>query len=452
MKRIMPMVVIIVAIAVAILLMFAIRQKPGSSASVGRIGEGRIIITSPNNDGIQKEFQRVFEKWHLAKYGEACAIEWRDHGGTNDAMRFVKSEFAQSPQGIGLDIFWGGGIEPYLQFSQMGCLERVDLPEEIMSKLPADVAGVPLYGKDHEWYGSALSGFGIIYNREQLTALKLPDPKTWADLAVPAYLGEVAAADPRSSGTAQTMVEVVLQAYGWDEGYGILARMAGNVRTFSRSAGDVPKMVSLSEAAAGLAIDFYAWTQITRDGAEKIGFLLPEGLTPITPDGIGVLKGAPNLIYAKRFIEFVMSPEAQKLWVLPVGHPEGPAEFELLRIPVLPEVYKQYADITSVKFDPSTAKSGFDYSPDKAALRRDVVKDIYGAMFIDLAPELTKAWKGVIARGMKAEEVQALSRPPISESEAMELAKSTWSDPAVKNQKLTEWTNAAAETYKRLAE
>jgi ABC-type Fe3+ transport system substrate-binding protein len=449
----MPALVIAAVILVVLLLMFVMKSKPVSDRGVTpESAVGKVIITSPNNEGIQKEFQRAFEAWHARKFGEPCVVEWRDHGGTNDAVRFVKSEFTQSPQGIGLDIFWGGGIEPYLQFAQLRLLERVDLPEETMAMLPADIGGVPLYSEARVWYGTALSSFGIIYNRAQLAALKLPEPKTWADLASPSFVGQVAAADPRSSGTAQTMVEVILQAYGWDEGYGQLTRMAGNVRTFSRSAGDVPKMVSLAEAATGLAIDFYAWTQINRDGKEKIGFVLPEGLTPITPDGIGVLKGAPNLMYAKRFIEFVMSPEAQRLWVLPMGHPGGPVEYELLRIPVLPEVYREYVDVTSVMFDPSAAKSGIDYDPEKAAARREVVKDIYGALFIDLAPELTEAWKGVISRGLKPEEVKALCRPPISEAEALELAKTEWSDPEVRNRRLTKWTNAARDTYKGLAE
>jgi ABC-type Fe3+ transport system substrate-binding protein len=451
----MPAIVVAVAMAAVLVGLFALQRRApaptdGAAGPGASSDGGRVLISSPHNEGIQIEFQRAFEAWHLRKFGEPCVVEWRDHGGTSDAVRFIKSEFTQSPQGIGLDIFWGGGIEPYIQFAEIGCLESVDLPEEIMAMLPADVGGVPLFDEAHTWYGTALSGFGILYNRRQVAALELPEPKTWADIASPAYFGQVAAADPRSSGTAQTMVEVILQAYGWEEGYGQLARIAANVRTFTRSAGDVPKMVSLGDAAAGLAIDFYAWTQIQLDGKEKIGFVLPEGLTPITPDGIGILKGAPNLVRARRFVEFVMSPEGQRLWVLPKGYPSGPVEYELLRIPVLPEVYREYADVTNVLFDPSTAKSGFDYDAEKSAARREVVKDLYGALFIDLAPELSKAWKGVIGRGLKPDEVRALCRPPISEAEAMELARTTWSDPAVRNSRLTEWTNAARQSYKKL--
>ena len=141
----------------------------------------------------------------------------------------------------------------------------------------------------------------------------------------------------------------------------------------------------MGDVAAALAIDFFAWTQIKLDGKDKIGFVLPAGLTPITPDPIAMLKGAPNPSPRDRFIEFVLSPEGQRLWVLPKGYPGGPTETELLRIPVLPEVYRKYADVTSVLFDPSTRAPGFRHDPVNAAPQRDALKDLYGAIFVDLS-------------------------------------------------------------------
>src|SRR5207245_748284 len=76
--------------------------------------ENRLIIISPHNEAIRYEFARGFEQWHRHRFGQSVTVEWRDVGGTTDALRFVQSEFAAKPDGIGIDIFFGGGSEPFL--------------------------------------------------------------------------------------------------------------------------------------------------------------------------------------------------------------------------------------------------------------------------------------------------------------------------------------------------
>lgn len=458
MRQAVPALVIAGTMVLVVAGLFLFRPTGGSGgaapAAVEQGATGRVIIISPHNEAIQQEFKAAFEAWHRRQFGAACEVLWQDHGGTSDAVRYIRDAFVGSPNGIGADIFWGGGIEPYILLAGLGDLDVIRLPEAMKAAIPARIGGVPLYDAQYRWYGTALSGFGIIYNKKRLADKHLPEPKTWVDLTRPEFVGEVGAADPRDSGTASAMVEVILQALGWEKGFEALTRIGGNVRKFSRSAGEIPKLVSLGDESAGLAIDFYAWTQIRRDGKEKIGFVLPAGLTPLTPDGIGILKGAANREAARRFVEFVLSPEGQELWVLPVRNTpqaKGPAKTELLRIPVLPDVYKMHKAVTSVLFDPSEAHIDFVYDADKAATRREALKDLYGALFIDLAPELSNAWKAVIARGLKPDEVRTLCTPPVTEQELTELSRSDWSKPNIRNKRLTEWTTQARERYQKLA-
>jgi len=451
-RKQIPVLVIAASMLITLVALFAlprISKRDNSPPATG--GANKVIIISIQNDGIQREFRRGFEAWHQAKFNAPCEVIWTDHGGTSLAVRYIKSEFAGSPGGIGADLLWGGGVEPYLQLADLGLLEPVRLPAETMAALPASIEGIPLYDPKLEWFGTALSGFGILWNRPRLAQLHLPEPKTWADLAEPGFFGEVAAADPRQSGTAQVMVEIILEAYGWDKGFEILARIAGNVKSFAHGSADIPKEVSMGNSAAALAIDFYAWMQIKLDGREKIGYVLPASLTPITPDPIGMLKGAPDAVAARRFIEYVLSPEAQKLWFLPKGYSGGPTETELLRIPMLPGLYRQYAGVTDVLFDPSSAHLGFRHDPVKAAADRDTLKDLYGAVFVDVQPELAEAWKAVIRRGLKPQEVHALCAPFVSEAELARLARTEWSDPAARNRMITEWTNQARDRYRALA-
>jgi ABC-type Fe3+ transport system substrate-binding protein len=103
--------------------------------------------------------------------------------------------------------------------------------------------------------------------------------------------------------------------------------LGANVRNFTNAASQIPKDVAIGEVAYGLAIDFYAWAQVKDAGPDKIGFVMPDNLTIITPDGIGILKGAANLAVAQAFIRFMMSEEGQKLWLLNEKAPDGPQPF-----------------------------------------------------------------------------------------------------------------------------
>src|SRR6267154_915510 len=84
----------------------------------------RLIIITPHLDSIRTEFGRAFADWHLKKYGEKAEADFRQVGGTSDALRFVQSEFVEKPAGIGLDCFWGGGQEPFLVLADKKLIVR----------------------------------------------------------------------------------------------------------------------------------------------------------------------------------------------------------------------------------------------------------------------------------------------------------------------------------------
>src|SRR6185295_6455819 len=98
-------------------------------------------------------------------------------------------------------------------------------------------------------YGTALSGFGILYNRSLLASHGLPEPRSWADLARPDLRGWVACVDPRGSGSAHVIYEIILQKFGWETGWSYLTRIAANSRHFTRGASGVLPLISTGEAA-----------------------------------------------------------------------------------------------------------------------------------------------------------------------------------------------------------
>ena len=409
----------------------------------------KLVLVSPHWEGIQHEFEAAFKSYYLRETGRTVDFEWMDVGGTSEALRFLRSEFKVKPTGIGIDIFFGGGVDPYVALKQDDLLERYVLPPSILEKIPSHLGGVPLYDPDHTWYGATLSGFGIVYNRTVLKLTQLPVIKTWEDLAAPVAFGWVGSSDPRKSGSVHMAYEIILQAYGWEKGWQILTALGANVRNFTNSAAQVPKNVAIGEVAYGLSIDFYAWAQIEEAGADQIGFVMPANLTIIYPDSIGILKGAPNPEVARAFLRFVMSVPGQQLWLSAKGTARGPKKYQLNRFSVIPSLYEQAAEGTAIKLNPFSWKSEFPFDAKKGAARWAIVNDLIGALIIDQKQLLDQAWKTALADGLTEAEWRRLATMPVSEKEALELAKSQWRNSTVRNQKLNEWTEFARAKYQK---
>ncbi|HEV8720503.1 MAG TPA: extracellular solute-binding protein [Candidatus Binatia bacterium] len=407
----------------------------------------KLVLISPHWEGIRYEFERAFKGRYQSETGRTAELEWMDVGGSSETLRYLESEYKNKPAGIGIDIFFGGGLDPYLALKKAHLLQSYTLPKSLLEKIPPSLTGVPLYDPDHSWYGATLSGFGIVYNKVVLGLTKMPVITTWEDLASPRAFGWVGSSDPRKSGSVHMVYEIILQAYGWEKGWRIITGMGANVRNFTNSASQVPKDVAIGEVAYGLAIDFYAWAQVKEAGTDKIGFVMPDNLTIITPDAIAILKGAPNPDVAKAFIRFVMSAEGQKLWLLVEKSPGGPQRFQLNRFSVLPSLYALPPQSTAVKLNPFSWRSDFVFDPKLSSERWSIVNDLIGALVIDQKHLLTRAWKEALADGLSEPEWQRLTAMPISADEALQLAKTKWKDSVFRNQKLNEWIHFARSKY-----
>jgi ABC-type Fe3+ transport system substrate-binding protein len=423
---------------------FEIFSAPGLSASADKL-----VLISPHWEGIRHEFERGFKAHYQIETGRSVELDWIDVGGSSETLRYIESEYRNKPSGIGIDIIFGGGYDPYLTLKKARLLAPYALPKPLLEKIPPSLAGVPLYDSDHAWYGATLAGFGIIYNKLVLGLAKLPRITTWEDLASPQAFGWVGSSDPRKSGSVHMVYEIILQAYGWQKGWEIITGLGANVRSYTNAASQVPKDVAIGEVAYGLAIDFYAWAQVDEVGADKIGFVMPDNLTIITPDAIAMLKGAPSPEVARSFLRFVMSESGQKLWLFPVKSAGGPQRFKLNRFSVLPSLYAHSAQQTSVKLNPFAWRSNFEFDPKLSAERWSIVNDLIGALVIDQKSLLTRAWKEALDNkgGISEAYRQEMAAVPVSADEALQLARTSWQHPELRNQKVNEWIHFARSKY-----
>lgn len=425
-------------IGAALVVLLAVPLLARRSEDGGGDASRRLVILSPHNEQIRSELGHGFARWHEARYGEPAAVAWSTPGGTSEIrkMLIASTEAALRdgrPIGGNADLLFGGGSYEFKQLSKPVSVEvdeavegetrtvertgsilaPVEFPEAMLEEIYGDgrIGDERLFDENGFWFGVALSGFGIVYNRQVLAELGVPEPRVWADLADPRLRRWVVLANPGQSGSVATAMEAILQRRGWDEGWAILRRMAANSRSFVSSAAKAPLDVSAGDAAAGLCIDFYGryQAQSLRDAAIKIdepeldrlAYVDPPGQTVIDPDPIAILAGAPDPELAKRFIEYCLSEEGQALWQFragseadaSVGAPAGPDRFELRRMPVRRELYLRFADRMVDQVDPWTVASAV---PDPDSSMRSFIAPLFAAAAMDRALLLQAAWDAIV--------------------------------------------------------
>jgi ABC-type Fe3+ transport system substrate-binding protein len=502
----------LILFAVVLVTPFVMRLalKRGEAAAVPRDEHlNRLVVITPHNQDIRKEFSRAFDAWHWKKFGTGVEIDYRNPGGANDIKRQLEITYRayreknpDNQDAIGIDVVWGGGDFFFdNELRKADLLQPIDIDRSILESAfpePA-LAGVRLYdyAKDAEghvtkplWVGVCLSSFGIVYSPDLYRALDLPAPKTWSDMTNEKLAGYVALADPTHSASAAVAYMMVIQramadaeeafiaqhggtfskddpdyqaaiASGWKRGMGQLLLIAANARYFTDSASQVPNDVGSGEAAVGMAIDFYGRVVQGNVGSERCSFVSPVAATAITPDPVGILPGVEGerLLLANRFVEFLLTPEAQRLWIVQPGEPDGPQRRSLRRPPIRRDVYDDrtgWAD----DVNPFQDAGGFNQRGSWMALFTDT-RPIWAAAWIDARESLKQAYSMILKvpdAKRRSELIVELADLPIEmkdvaalRAERLEVEKFGDSDEWKARQRI-EWARRFREHYARSAD
>jgi ABC-type Fe3+ transport system substrate-binding protein len=321
------------------------------AASISSCGKSEdpnrvIYVVSPHASDIRLEFTQAFAAWHKQKYGYEVTLKWPDYGGTSDIVRALDNEY-RTRNTSGFDVFFGGGSFTFDDAASKGFLEAPPNAAEIMRNFPADSPLVVLRRKDDPkdpeknnlWFAATMSNFGIAINKVRISELGLKTPEAWRDLAEPEWFGQVSLADPSKSGSVRTCYEMIINQYGWVDGWGVLARMFANADAIKDGGSNPAEETDLGNTAAGVVIDFFARNHVAKLGPDVMGFVIPKGGSALDADPIAMLKGAPHKELAGHLIEFATSEEGQKLWVYRPGTPGGPAFKPLGRLAIREEMY-----------------------------------------------------------------------------------------------------------------
>ncbi|OGP58877.1 MAG: hypothetical protein A2V67_19385 [Deltaproteobacteria bacterium RBG_13_61_14] len=406
----------------------------------------KVTVLSPHWEGPKREFEAAFSRTYEKSTGRKVAVEWLDVGASSNIMAYVRSEFKSRPQGIGIDLVWGGGSIYYSTLAAEDLLAPAGLTGEDFAGIPPELAGNPLYDAQGLWFGAALGSFGILCNERVLERMNLPRPLSWADLAAPAFFSWVALADPRDSGTAHMMLELMFQSYGWEKGLDVVTRIGANARTIPRAASQIPMLVATGEVACGPCIDFYAWAKMAEVGPGRLEFILPTAETVVTTDPIAMLKGAPDPDLARAFIRFVLSPAGQRLWMLPAGAEGGPRRYTLGRLSVRPELYDELAGRMVMTYNPFRQAPGLNFNSGLAEERWQTLNDLFGALIVDPHPLLVRAWESVKDREAQSPAWKRLAAPPEDEA-AFRKRTEEWKDPEKRGRTIAEWVGFGRAKY-----
>ena len=406
----------------------------------------KLVIVTPHVQQIRTEFGAAFDTWYFSRTGQHVMVDWRTPGGTSEIVRQLQSVYIAAikngrfetddagnivfPAGSVEvpDLFFGGGsydhgrVKNGVSVIPPGARQAVSVPisqpagftrEELDAWFGLNSIGSQtLYDPDQYWIGTALSSFGIVFNRDVYARLGMDEPRTFEDLVDPRLAGWVALADPRQSGSITTTFDSILNNSGWDEGWRILRGMTANTRYFTNASTKPPIDVSQGEAAAGLAIDFYGRTQsqfVMRPGetaqTSRVGYVDPTGSVYIDADPVTMLAGGMNQELARQFIRFCLSEEGQALWQFPArsnpdsqdnppntqGEPMGPSKYELRRMPVRRIMYEKYMEHFTDQVNP------FHLASDVTTKGwRSAIGMMMGAFAIDTAREQRRAWQALI--------------------------------------------------------
>jgi len=208
---------------------------------------------------------------------------------------------------------------------EMGLLQPVN------SAVLAKAVPAHLRDPDNNWFGFSKRARVIFYNKEKVTAADAP--KTYEALADPKWKGQILI---RPSGHIynQSLVGSLLAALGPEKTEAWAKGVAANLARPPRG-GDTDQLKGAAAGEAMLAVsNTYYYVNLLRskkpedrEVAAKLGVVFPDQAgrgTHVNISGGAVAKHAPNKEAAVKFLEYLVSPPAQKYFA------EGNSEFPVV--------------------------------------------------------------------------------------------------------------------------
>lgn len=267
----------------------------------------KLLIYTPHGQDLLKDFVARYQQVH-----PETEVQFLDMG-SREVFERVRAE-RNRPQA---DLWWGAAHSTFQQAAE----ENLLAPYR-----PSWADKVPATARDPQdrWYGTYETPEVIIYNSEAVTAAEAP--KDWDEVLDPKWRDKILIRNPNPSDS----MRVIFGAMIWrfykdtgspDKGYEWLRRLDANVHEYTA---DPTLMVQKLVRREGL-ISLWAMPDVKlyQSKGMPLAYTIPTSGTPVIIDAIAIVRGAPHEEEARRFYEFVTTPEslanaAQKYYRIPV--------------------------------------------------------------------------------------------------------------------------------------
>lgn len=200
----------------------------------------------------------------------------------------------------------GNPVADVLLIADTVTLERMKQAGQLLAYKSPEAANfdAALYDADGHYYSTKLITTGIMYNTQ--AEMK---PTSWADLAKAEAKGLVAMPSPLTSGAAliHTQTLTAVDSLGWD----YYKQLKENGAIASGGNGAVLKSVASGEKAYGVVVDYMPIREKAK-GA-PVEFVFPEEGVSVVTEPVAILSSSQHQDAAKKFIDFILSEEGQKV-------------------------------------------------------------------------------------------------------------------------------------------
>lgn len=268
----------------------------------------KLLIYTPHGQDLLKESIARFRAVH-----PDVEVQFLDMG-SREVLERIRAE-RNRPQA---DLWWGAA---HMTF-QTAADENL-----LATYRPTWANAVPTDARDSQdrWYGTFKTPEVIVYNSDAVKPEEAP--RDWDDVLDPKWRDKILIRNPNPSDSMRAIFGAMIWRFYKDtgspqQGYEWLRRLDANVKEYTVDGTLMMQKLVRREGVITLWNLPDVWIYKEQRGF-PVGYVFPTSGTPVITDGIAIVRGAPNEEDAKRFYEFVNTPEsltmaAKKYYRIPV--------------------------------------------------------------------------------------------------------------------------------------
>ena len=222
-----------------------------------------------------------------------------------------------------VDLAWGFSRDYFYNLEEWNLLKPITnstLLNYINENIPDGICGLETkHYNDSElvWFGTSLRTYGYTVNHDFLDTYGLPVPTSWEELASPIYyinsdVNSIGMGDPPLTESNTRIYQAILQAFGWEDGWSILTRMGANAGIYP---GSVATRAAVVSGEVGIAMTTSSYGFLAMRENTNTEFIIPQGNAVIDFCSISIGINCDNQEGAESFLQFVVSPEGQAIWL-----------------------------------------------------------------------------------------------------------------------------------------